>query len=48
MKISDKIKNLFQRRPPTAEELAARAEAKSERAQMKTDVATRRNPTDSV
>jgi hypothetical protein len=48
MKISDKIKNLFQRRPPTAEELAARAEAKSELARMKTDVATRRNPTDSV
>jgi hypothetical protein len=44
MKISDKIK----RRPPTPEELAARAEAKSELARMKTDVATRRNPTDSV
>jgi hypothetical protein len=48
MKISDKIKSLFQRRPPTAEQLAARAEAKSELGQIKTDIATRRNPTDSI
>jgi hypothetical protein len=48
MKISDKIKSLFQRRPPAAEQLAARAEAKSELGQIKTDIATRRNPTDSI
>jgi hypothetical protein len=48
MEISEKIKSLFQRRSPTAEELAARAEAKSELGQIKTDVATRRNPTESM
>jgi hypothetical protein len=48
MKISHKIKSLFRRRPPTAGQLAARAEAKSELGQIKTDLATRRNPTDSL
>jgi len=31
MKIGDKLKSLFRRRPPTEEELAARAEAAIER-----------------
>jgi hypothetical protein len=46
MKISDKIKSLFQRRPPTEEELAARAEAKRELEQTRTEVGTHRNPTE--
>jgi hypothetical protein len=38
MKISEKIKDLFQRRPPTEEELAARAEVESERDQIRQEV----------
>ena len=35
MKVTEKIKSLFQRRPPTAEELSARAEAESKRDQIR-------------
>ncbi|MGZ4332820.1 MAG: hypothetical protein ACXVRK_04800 [Gaiellaceae bacterium] len=35
MKISERIKSLFRRQPPTAEELAARAEAESARDQIR-------------
>jgi hypothetical protein len=35
MKISDSIKSLFRRRPLSAEELAARAEAETEREQIR-------------
>jgi hypothetical protein len=45
MKIADKIKGLFQRQPPTDEELAARAEAEGERERVRTDFGTERNPT---
>jgi hypothetical protein len=45
MKIADKIKGLLQRQPPTDEELAARAEAESERARIRTEFGTERNPT---
>jgi hypothetical protein len=38
MKISEKIKDLFQHRPPTEEELAARAEVESERDQIRQEV----------
>jgi hypothetical protein len=38
MKITEKIKSLFQGRPPTEEELAARAEAESERDQIRQEV----------
>lgn len=38
MKISEKIKSLFRRRPPTEEERAARAAAESERDQVRQDV----------
>jgi hypothetical protein len=34
MKIRDKVKSLFRKRPPTEEELAARAEAESLREQL--------------
>jgi hypothetical protein len=37
MKISDKIKRLFHREPPTEEELAARAEAAALRDQQASD-----------
>jgi hypothetical protein len=46
LKINDKIKSLFQRRPPTEEEVAARAEARSELDQIRTEVATHANPTE--
>jgi hypothetical protein len=35
MKISERVKTLFRRQPPTAEELAARAEAESVRDQIR-------------
>ncbi len=35
MNITEKIKTLFQGRPPTEQELAARAEAESERDQIR-------------
>jgi hypothetical protein len=38
MKISDKIKSLFQRRPRTADELAARAEALAGRAEAQSEL----------
>ena len=34
MKISEKLKNLFRRKPPTAEELALRAQAKAASAEV--------------
>jgi len=39
MKISERIKILFRRQPPTAEELAARAEAEKIRDQPREDPA---------
>jgi hypothetical protein len=39
MKISERIKGLLGRQPPTAEELAARAEAESIRDQIREDEA---------
>jgi hypothetical protein len=39
MTISDSVKSLFRRRPPTAEELAARADAESEREQIRQEKA---------
>jgi hypothetical protein len=45
MKIAEKVKSLFQREPPTDEELAARAEAESERDRIRTEFGTERNPT---
>ena len=45
MKIADKIKGLFQRRPPTDEELAARDEVASKRERIRTDYGSERNPT---
>ena len=41
MKIGEKIKSLFQRRPPTEEELAARAAVKSERDEIRQEVAVK-------
>jgi hypothetical protein len=35
VRISERIKSLFRREPPTAEELAARAEAERMRAQIR-------------
>jgi hypothetical protein len=35
MKVSERVKSLFRRQPPTAEELAARAEAESVRDQIR-------------
>jgi len=46
VKAFDKIKTLFRQRPPTEEELAARAEAKSELEQTRTEVGTHKNPTE--
>jgi hypothetical protein len=43
LKISERIKSLFRRPPPTAEELAARAEAESMRSQIRHDEAVLRN-----
>jgi hypothetical protein len=37
MKISERIKSLFRRQPPTAEELASRAEAESMKDQIRED-----------
>ena len=45
MKIVDKIKSLFRTQPPSDEELAARAEAESERDRIRTEFGTERNPT---
>jgi hypothetical protein len=45
MKIGEKIKSLFQRRPPTEEELGAHAEAESERERIRTEFGNERNPT---
>jgi len=45
MKIGEKIKSLFRRRPPTEEERAARAEAESERERIRTEFGNERNPT---
>jgi hypothetical protein len=45
MKISDKIRSLVQRQPPTEEELVARAEAESERERIRTEFGNERNPT---
>jgi hypothetical protein len=42
MKISERIKSLFRRQPPTAEELAARAEAESMRDQIRENEAVLR------
>jgi hypothetical protein len=39
MKLRDKVKNLFRRRPLTEEELAARAEAESLREQLREQAA---------
>ena len=39
MTISDSIRSLFRRRPLTAEELAARAEAESQREQIRQEKA---------
>ena len=39
MRISERIKSLFRREPPTAEELAARAEAERLRDQIREDEA---------
>ena len=39
LKISEKMKSLFRRQPPTAEEFAARAEVQSERDQIREDEA---------
>jgi hypothetical protein len=49
MKISDRIKGLFRWRwePPTAEELAARAEAESLREQFDRDKAVRKSELES-
>jgi hypothetical protein len=46
MKISDKIKSLVQRRPPTEEELAARAEAESIREQIRQEEASQKSAVD--
>jgi hypothetical protein len=46
VKITDKIKSLFQRKPPTQEELAARTEAKRALEDTRTDFGIHRNPTD--
>jgi hypothetical protein len=43
VKIGDKIKNLIRRRPPTKEELAARAEAEIERQRIRYEVAIHAN-----
>jgi DNA-binding ferritin-like protein len=43
LKISERIKSLSRRPPPTAEELAARAEAESMRSQIRHDEAVLRN-----
>ena len=45
MGIVDKIKSLFQTQLPSDEELAARAEAESERERIRTEFDTERNPT---
>jgi hypothetical protein len=46
MKIGEKIKSLFHREPPSDDERAARAEAKSELERLRTEFGTQRNPTD--
>jgi hypothetical protein len=46
MRISQRIKSLFRRQPPTAEELAARREAESIRVQSRPDEAAVRNEVD--
>jgi hypothetical protein len=43
MTIAEKIKSLFTRRPPTEEELEARAEAEKERARVREEVARQNN-----
>ena len=43
MKIGERIKQLFRRQPPTAEELAARAEAESMRDRLRQDEAVMQN-----
>jgi hypothetical protein len=43
LKISEKIRRLFQRRPPTEEERAARVKAESERDQIRQESEIRRD-----
>ena len=43
MTIVDKIKNLFRRRPPTEEELAARADVEHMREHMREEAASQRS-----
>lgn len=43
MKLSEKIKHLVRRQPPTVEQLAARAEAEARRAQAQGDAAASAN-----
>lgn len=43
MNIAEKIKSLFRRKPPTEEELAARAEAEKERGHIREEVARQNN-----
>jgi hypothetical protein len=43
MKITDKVKSLIRRRPPTEEELAARAETERERGKIRDEVARQMN-----
>jgi hypothetical protein len=43
VKISEKIRGLFQRRPPTEEERAARVKAESERDQIRQESEIRRD-----
>jgi hypothetical protein len=43
MNIAEKIKSLFRRKPPTDEELSARAEAEKERGKIREEVARQHN-----
>jgi len=45
MKIAEKIKRLFQREPPTPEQLAAATEGERELERIRTQYATEQNPT---